>query len=73
MPKAGAVEVRAVEFDVHEVPLPRLLIALPGSAAIRIPVPIGQVAPLAMSCAVRVSGSAVSIAPTSARVAGSKY
>src|SRR6516165_9325789 len=41
MPKAGAVEVRAVEFDVHEVPLPRLLIALPGPAAIRIPVPIG--------------------------------
>ena len=41
MPKAGAVEVRAVEFDVHEVLLPRLLIALPGPAAIRIPVPIG--------------------------------
>src|SRR6516164_1839894 len=41
MPKAGAVVVRAVEFDVHEVPLPRLLIALPGPAAIRIPVPIG--------------------------------
>ena len=41
MPKAGAVEVRAVEFNVHEVPLPRLLIALPGPAAIRIPVPIG--------------------------------
>jgi hypothetical protein len=39
--KASFVEVRAVELDVGEVPLAGPRVALPGSAAVGIPIPIG--------------------------------